>query len=134
MTSNYMTLLVIRYAIKDNLTTIKGWEWIKDYMDLDKVLNNMIHAYKVSKFLKDIKFGVEVPLTEIFNFGKDNSNDNGGLTGLLFLQALRNKIRLKKADTTAPTGNRGISKTQYLSSEVLGSRTTKHCKHNDNCC
>ena len=31
-----------------------------------------------------------------------------GLSGLLFLQALRNKIRLKKADTTALRENRGI--------------------------
>jgi hypothetical protein len=57
-----------------------------------------------------------------------------GLSGLLFLQALRNKMRLKKADTTDPKGSRGISRTLYLSSEVLWSRTAKHCKHNDNCC
>ena len=31
-----------------------------------------------------------------------------GLSGLLFLQALRNKIRLKKTDTTALRENRGI--------------------------
>ena len=53
--------LVMRYAIRNKLTTKPGWEWTKHYIESDKTLNHMVLAYKASKFLKNIKFGVEVP-------------------------------------------------------------------------
>ena len=53
--------VVVRYALKNKLTTKPGWEWTKHYLVSDKTLTNMVYAYKASRFLKNIKFGVEVP-------------------------------------------------------------------------
>ena len=53
--------IVIKYALKNKLTNKPGWEWAKHYMNSDKMLNNMVYAYKASRHLRNIKFGVEVP-------------------------------------------------------------------------
>lgn len=53
--------LLVRYALKNKLTGKPGWEWSKYYLESDQTLKNMVHAYKASRFLKNIKFGVEVP-------------------------------------------------------------------------
>ena len=53
--------LVIKYAQKNKLTTKPGWEWTKYYLEQDKTLKNMVYAYKASRYLKNVKFGVEVP-------------------------------------------------------------------------
>ena len=53
--------LLTRYALKNKLTNTPGWEWSKYYLHTDQTLNNMINSFKVSRFLKNIKFGVEVP-------------------------------------------------------------------------
>ena len=53
--------LVIRYALKNKLTDNPGWEWTKHYVDSDKTLTIMVHAFNSSRYLKNIKFGVEVP-------------------------------------------------------------------------
>jgi hypothetical protein len=53
--------MAIRYALRNKLTSKPGWEWAKHYIDSDKTLTNMVYAYKASRFLRNIKFGVEVP-------------------------------------------------------------------------
>ena len=53
--------VIINYALRNNLTDKPGWEWTSYYLKSHKKLDNMVHAYKTSKFLKNIKFGVEVP-------------------------------------------------------------------------
>ena len=53
--------LLTRYALKNRLTDKHGWEWSKYYLQSDQTLDNMVHAYKASTFMKNIKFGVEVP-------------------------------------------------------------------------
>ena len=53
--------LLIRHALKNELINKQGWKWSEHYLNTDKTLNNMVHSYKVSRYLKDIKFGVEVP-------------------------------------------------------------------------
>jgi len=53
--------LVIKYALKNKLTTKPGWEWTKYYMESDKTLTHMVYAHKASRYLKNIKFGVEIP-------------------------------------------------------------------------
>ena len=53
--------LLIRYALKNKMTETPGWEWSKYYIHTDQTLNNMVNSFKVSRFLKNIKFGVEVP-------------------------------------------------------------------------
>ena len=52
--------LVVKYAIQHKLTAKPGFEWTKHYLEADKVLTNMVFSYKASRFLKNIKFGVEV--------------------------------------------------------------------------
>lgn len=53
--------MVIRYAFINKLTGKPGWDWTKHYLDSDKAFTNMVYAYKASRFLRNIKFGVEVP-------------------------------------------------------------------------
>jgi hypothetical protein len=65
--------LVMRYAIRNKLLTSPGWEWTKHYIDSDRTLNHMVHAYKASKFLKNIKFGVEVPQSSRHAFEMDKN-------------------------------------------------------------
>jgi hypothetical protein len=67
------SFLVMRYAIRNKLLTSPGWEWTKHYIDSDRTLNHMVHAYKASKFLKNIKFGVEVPQSSRHAFEMDKS-------------------------------------------------------------
>ena len=55
--------IVTKYAVKNELTETKGWEWTSSYMDADRTCLNIGHAYKVFTFMKTIKFGVEVPQT-----------------------------------------------------------------------
>lgn len=55
--------LLIRSALKNKLTDKPGWEWSKYYLQRDKTLNNVVHAYKASRYLKHITLGVEVPRT-----------------------------------------------------------------------
>ncbi|HEY9710848.1 MAG TPA: reverse transcriptase domain-containing protein, partial [Oculatellaceae cyanobacterium] len=66
--------LAIRYAIRNKLTNTKEWEWTKEYMDSDTTLTKMLKAYKVSRFLKNIKFGVEVPQSTRHAFSIDASD------------------------------------------------------------
>ena len=53
--------VLIKYALRNNLCNKSGWEWIQYYLKSDIKLNNMVQAYKASKYLRNIKFGVEVP-------------------------------------------------------------------------
>ena len=53
--------VIIKYALKNKLIGKPGWGWIDYYLKSDKKLNNMVHAYKASKYLRNIKFRVEVP-------------------------------------------------------------------------
>ena len=53
--------MIIRYALINKLTCKPGWEWSKHYLNSDKTLTKMVYAYKASRFLRNIKFGVEVP-------------------------------------------------------------------------
>ena len=57
----YDPYLAVKYAIQNKLTDKPGYEWTKHYLEADKVLTNMVFSYKTSRFLKNIKFGVEVP-------------------------------------------------------------------------
>lgn len=68
--------LVIRYALKNKLTKNPGWEWTKHYMDSDKILNHIIHVYKSSRFLKKIKFGIEVPQSTRHAISMDAAEKN----------------------------------------------------------
>src|SRR5688572_2577048 len=68
--------LVARYAMKNDLVSAKGWEWTKDYIDSDGIIPKMVHAYKVSKFMKTIKFGVEVPQTMKQAFAMDEADSS----------------------------------------------------------
>ena len=65
--------LVMRYAIRNKLLDTTGWEWTKHYIDSDRTLNHIVHAYKASKFLKNIKFGVEVPQSSRHAFQMDKN-------------------------------------------------------------
>jgi hypothetical protein len=67
--------LVMRYAIRNKLLKKPGWEWTKHYLDSDKTLNHMIFAYKASCFLKNIKFGVEVPQSTRHAFEMDKTKE-----------------------------------------------------------
>ena len=70
--------IVIKYALKNKLTDKPGWEWAQHYVKHDKILNNMVHAYKASRFLRNIKFGVEVPQStrHALQIDKDDNNDS----------------------------------------------------------
>ena len=70
--------MAIKYALRNKLTDKPGWEWIQYYLKSDKKLNNMVHAYKASKYLRNIKFGVEVPQSTRHAL-KINEEDGKGL-------------------------------------------------------
>ena len=69
--------LVIRFALRNKLVNKPGWEWTKSCIEPDKSLNKMVFAYKASRFLRNIKFGVEVPQNtrHAFQIDKDDNND-----------------------------------------------------------
>ena len=53
-------LLVLRYGLRHHLTLKPGWEWGESFVNGDRELAQIIHAYKVSK-ATTFKFGVQVP-------------------------------------------------------------------------
>ena len=69
--------LVIRFALKNKPANKPGWEWTKNYIQSDKTLNKMVYAYKASRFLRNIKFGVEVPQStrHAYQIDQDDNND-----------------------------------------------------------
>lgn len=67
--------LIIRYALRNNLMKHPAWKWTKHYMDSDDTLNHMIHAYKASRFLKNIKFGIEVPQSTSHAMSMDETDE-----------------------------------------------------------
>lgn len=69
--------MVIRYALINKLTGQPGWEWAKHYLEPDKTLTNMVYAYKASRFLRNIKFGVEVPQNTRHATQNDKEDDKG---------------------------------------------------------
>ena len=50
--------LITRFALENHLTNEPGWTWTKDYVGKLPIIHQ---AYKVSRFMKTIKFGIEVP-------------------------------------------------------------------------
>ena len=69
--------LVIRFALNNKLVNKSGLEWTKSYIQSDKALNNMVYAYKASRFLRNIKFGVEVPQSTRHAFKIDEEDGKG---------------------------------------------------------
>ena len=49
-----------KYAVECGLTCKPGWEWTWAYLDTDDPITDIVKAFKVSKFLKSIKFVVKV--------------------------------------------------------------------------
>src|SRR5687768_14021043 len=91
----YDPFLVTRYAMLHNLASTKGWEWTQAFMDIDKLFPMLFHAYKMSKFMKTIKFGVEVPQTTKQTFVMDESDGNN-----LWSKAIDSEIKsLHEHDT-----------------------------------
>ena len=43
--------VIIKYGLKHKLTDKLGWKWAKNYVEFNKTLNNMVHAYKTSKYI-----------------------------------------------------------------------------------
>ena len=81
--------LLIRYALKHKLTEKHGWEWSKYYLEADQTLNNMVHAYKASRFQQNIKFGVEVPRSTTHALKIDERDDGTNL----WKQAMNTEIK-----------------------------------------
>ena len=79
--------MVIRYALRNKLTGRPGWEWAKHYLHSDKTLTNMVYAYKASRFLRNIKFGVEVPQSTRHAMQIDKEDGKG-----LWKQAMQTEI------------------------------------------
>ena len=52
------SFLVTRFALENCLTNEPGWTWTKDYVGKLPIIHQ---AYKVSRFMKTIKFGIEDP-------------------------------------------------------------------------
>ena len=69
--------LVVKYVIKNRLTDKPGFEWTKKYLEGDDTLTNMVYAYKASRFLKNIKFGTEIPQTTRHTFKIDEADGTG---------------------------------------------------------
>ncbi|HEY9706698.1 MAG TPA: reverse transcriptase domain-containing protein, partial [Oculatellaceae cyanobacterium] len=87
--------LVIKFALKNKLSKQKGWEWIKHYLESDKTLTHMVYAYKASRFLKNIKFGVEVLQSTRYALEIDKMEGNN-----LWQQAMDQEIsQLHEYDT-----------------------------------
>ena len=53
--------LLTRYAHKHGLTNTSGWKWTKAFLEAESDFDQMVQAYKVSRYMKTFKFGVEVP-------------------------------------------------------------------------
>src|SRR5687768_17143516 len=66
--------LVVKYAIRNKLTDKPGFEWTKKYLEGNITLTNMVHAYKASRFLKNIKFGTEVPQSTRYTLKIDKAD------------------------------------------------------------
>src|SRR5688500_18364215 len=65
--------LVTRFAVRRNLITKQGWTWTQDYLGNFPIIN---HVYKVSRFMKQIKFGIEIPQTTKRAFETDTADGN----------------------------------------------------------
>src|SRR5688572_14860782 len=64
-------------------------------MEADKSFPTLVHAYKVSKFMKTIKFSIEVPQTTRQAFEMDESDGNN-----LWSQAMDSEIKSLHAHDT----------------------------------
>ena len=67
------TFLVTRFAVKKNLTSTPGWVWTQDYLGKFPIIN---HVFKVSRFMKHIKFGIEIPQSTKRAFETDKIEGN----------------------------------------------------------
>ena len=65
--------LVTRFAVKKNLTSTPGWVWSQDYLGKLPIIN---HVFKVSRFMKHIKFGIEIPQSTKRAFETDKIEGN----------------------------------------------------------
>src|SRR5688500_14549646 len=87
--------LLTRYAVQNELTKTKEWEWTSSYMVSDRTFPKLDHAYKVSTFMKTMKFGVEVPQTTKQAFTMDEAESNH-----LWSQAMEAAIKSLHAHNT----------------------------------
>lgn len=69
------SFFVTRYAIRNKLTDKPGLEWTKLFMEADTTLKQIVTAYKMSTFLKNIKFGVEAPQSTKHALQIDSNKD-----------------------------------------------------------
>ena len=68
------TFLVTRLTVKKNLTNTPGWTWTQMFLGKFLIINQV---YKVSRFMKTICFGVEVPQStkRAFDIYKEEGNN-----------------------------------------------------------
>jgi hypothetical protein len=65
--------LVTRFALENQLTIEPGWTWTKEFVGSLSIIHQ---ACKVSRFMKTIKFGVEVPQSTKKAFEMDHVEGN----------------------------------------------------------
>ena len=66
--------LVTRFAVQKNLASTPGWVWTQDYLGKFPIIK---HVFKVSRFMKQVKFGIEIPQStkRAFETGKIEGNN-----------------------------------------------------------
>ena len=67
------SFLDTRFALENSLTNEPGWTWTKDYVCKLPIIHQ---AYKVSRCMKTIKFGIEVPQSTKKAFEMDQVESN----------------------------------------------------------
>ena len=69
--------LCIRYAAQHSLMSKPGWEWIRQYIELDESLCEMIYTYRASVLCgKKYEFRVEIPTSHKNALLLDKNNED----------------------------------------------------------